>query len=211
MARHLSIGTVVEKNKIQSEDTFIILIDATIKDDYGAYVSTLSFCKNSENIIYGVDKDGNPVNYQAANFDIDLNTELNSEPTIKLSAQDQTRTLAQYIEAYGGLIGSDLTMTVVNSGALDGPPEIQETFKIIASNVNEYVVEFDLGTESAVNKRFPLYRQFRDRCAWPYKGRRCGYTGQLATCDYTLEGSNGCIAHANVARFGAFPSLDATA
>lgn len=202
MARHLSVGSIIEKNKIESQETFIILIDAIINDEYGNYVNTIRFCQNSENIVYN----GNT--YQASNFDITLNVEVNSEPTIKLSAQDQTRTLSQYIEAYGGLIGSECIMTVVNSAALDSPPEIQETFKILSASVNEYVVDFDLGTESATNKRFPNFRQFRDRCSWKYKGPRCKYAGALATCDYTLTGANGCIAHNNIANFGAFPSLN---
>lgn len=207
MANHLSIGSVIEKNKITSEETFLILIDAVIKDEAGTEVITLRFVKNNENIIYGNDKQGNPITYQAANFEFDISMEINGEPSIKLSAQDQTRTLAQYIEAYGGLVGCDLTMTVVNSGALNAPPEMQENFKITSSAVNEYVVDFELGTESAVNKRFPLYRQFKDRCPWRFKSKRCGYTGSARTCDYTLNGGNGCASKNNVKHFGAFPSL----
>lgn len=201
MARHLSVGSVIEKNKIASEELFLILIDAVINDEDGNYVNTLRFVKNSENIDFG----GN--NYQAANFDIDITIENNTEPSIRMTAQDQTRTLAQYIEAYAGLVKSSVTMTVVNSGALDGPAEIQETFKVVSANISEYVVEFELGTDSTVNLRFPNFRQFRDRCSWKYKGTRCGYSGGLAKCDYTLLGDNGCQVHNNVTNFGAFPGL----
>jgi phage-related protein len=202
MAKHLSVGSIIEKNKIASEETFLILMDAIIRDEDGNTVNTLRFVKNSENIVF----DGQ--SYQAANFSFDISMELNSEPTIKLSAEDQTRTLAQYIEAYAGLVNSTVIMTVVNSGALSGPAEIQETFKIMSASVNEYVVDFDLGTDSAVNKRWPQYRQFKDRCPWRFKSKRCGYTGVMPTCDYTLAGGNGCMAHANVKHFGGFPGLN---
>jgi phage-related protein len=202
MAKHLSVGSIIEKNKIASEETFLILMDAIIRDEDGKTVNTLRFVKNSENIVF----DGQA--YQAANFSFDISMELNSEPTIKLSAEDQTRTLAQYIEAYAGLVNSTVIMTVVNSGALSGPAEIQETFKIMSASVNEYVVDFDLGTDSAVNKRWPQYRQFKDRCPWRFKSKRCGYTGPMSTCDYTLAGGNGCMAHANVKHFGGFPGLN---
>lgn len=202
MAKHLTVGTIIEKNKISSDTPFLILVDAIIRDENNDIVQTIRFAKNSENVVF------NGETYQAANFDIDISVENNSEPSIKMTAQDQTRTLSQYIEAYGGCVGSEIVMTVVNAGALDAPPEIQETFKITSSAVNEYVVEFNLGTDSTVNRRFPLHRQFKDRCSWKYKGNRCGYSGGLATCDYTFLGENGCVAHNNAANFGAFPGLN---
>jgi phage-related protein len=203
MARHLSVGSIIEKNKIASEELFLVLIKVDVKNEEGEEVNTLTFVKNSENVVF----DG--LTYQASNFDLDITVENNTEPTIKLTAQDQTRVLMQYVEAYGGLVGSNVTMTVVNSGAMDAPAEIQETFKVLAATNTEYVVEFDLGTDSAVNKRFPNYRQFKDRCAWKYKGPRCKYAGPLAKCDLTLLGTNGCIAHGNIANFGGYPGLNA--
>ena len=201
MARHLTIGTVIDKNKISSDESFVILIDAAIKDDDGNPVTTISFCKNSEQIIY------RGVTYLPASFDISLTSDANSEPTIKLNANDYTRQLSQYVEAFSGLVNSNVTMTVINTASISSPPEIQEVFKVIGASVNEYIVELDLGTESAVSKRFPAYRQFRDRCPWKYKGSRCGYTGSMPTCDFSLYGSNGCIAHGNVQHFGGFPAL----
>lgn len=203
MARHLSVGSVIEKNKIQSDELFLILIEARIKDDEtGALVSTLYFVKNSENVVFG----GNT--YVASNFEIDISVENNTEPSIKMTAQDQTRTLGQYVERYAGLVGSEVTMRVVNSGALNAPPEIEEDFKVTTASINEFVVEIELGTESVVNKRFPSHRQFKDRCSWPYKGNRCKYAGPLAKCDFTLLGSNGCAAHNNVRNYGGFPGIN---
>lgn len=202
MSKHLSVGTIIEKNKIASEETFLILIDAEIKDEEGNYIDNIRFVKNSENILF----QGNV--YQASNFDININVEANTEPSISLVAQDQTRTLAQFIEAYGGLVDNQVTMIVVNSGNLEGPAEIQETFKIVGSSVDKYVVSFTLGTDSAVSKRFPQFRQFKDRCGWLYKSSRCGYAGALPKCDYTLNGANGCAAHNNISNFGGFPGLN---
>lgn len=200
--KKLSVGTVIEKNKISSDNTFLILIDLEVKDEEGGVVQHVRFVKNSENIVF----QGNT--YQAANFTLDISVEANSEPSISLTAQDQTRTLAQFIEAYGGLVDNNVTMYVVNSAALTAPEEIRETFKITGAEVNNYIVRFQLGTPSAVNKRFPLYRQFKDRCMWRYKGPRCKYAGGMTSCDYTLNGPNGCNAHNNSINFGAFPGLN---
>ncbi len=45
-------------------------------------------------------------------------------------------------------------------------------------------------------------------CIWKYKSTQCGYTGALATCTRTLDGTNGCEAHNNQVRFGGFPGID---
>ncbi len=202
MARHLTVGTIVEKNKIASDVAFIILIEAQVKDEDGNEVAVLRFAKNSENVTF------NNELYVAANFEIDISVENNSEPSITLNAQDQTRALQQYVEAYAGLVGSKVVMTVVNTGNMDGPAELEETFLVVSGSNNEYVVTLELGTESVVSKRWPQFRQFKERCSWGYKGRRCGYTGSKPSCDFTLLGENGCAAHNNVARFGGYPGIN---
>jgi phage-related protein len=201
-ARHLNLSTIIDKNKIDSDKAFLFLFEVGVKDSAGALVTTLRFAKNSENVIFM----GNT--YTAANFDLDIKIEQNTEPQVTLSAQDQTKTLATYIDAYDGLVTSTARMLVVHEDALDGPPEMDEEFLIIDSRVANYVVSFNLGTESAVAHRFPNFRQFKNRCAWKYKGQRCKYAGALATCDYTRDGPNGCIAHNNEINFGGFPGLN---
>lgn len=201
-AKHLNLSTVVDKNKIESDKAFIILFVLDVKDAAGATVTTLRFAKNSENVIFM----GNT--YQAANFELDMKVETGKEPQITLSAQDQTQTLSAYIEQYDGLIKSEATMLVVHEEALDGPPEMEEQFLIVDTSVNKYVVSITLGIETAVAQRFPNYRQFRNRCAWKYKGIRCKYSGGMATCDYTRDGPNGCIAHGNEVNFGGWPGLN---
>lgn len=202
MAKHLSVGTVIEKNRIASENAFIILLQLDVKDENGDPVTTIRFCQNSENVVYGGET------YYAGNFTLDFQNENGKEPAMSIAAQDQTKTLTQYVDAYDGLTDNEVIITVVNTGNIDGPPEMQETFKIVSSSIKNYVVTFQLGIESAVNKRFPNYRQFKDRCQWRYKGLRCGYAGAMTSCDYTLKGANGCVAHGNQNRFGAFPGLN---
>jgi phage-related protein len=147
-------------------------------------------------------------NYQAANFDIDIKIEAGKEPSITMQAQDQTGTLQTFMDAYDGLVKSTATMLVVHENALSGPPEMSEDFIITETSVNNYVVSVTLGVEAAVAQRFPAYRQFRNRCAWKYKGIRCKYAGAMPTCDFTRDGANGCIAHGNEVNFGGWPGLN---
>jgi hypothetical protein len=202
-AKHLNLNTVVDKNRVASDRVFTILFKVQVNDNNGNPVTTLYFAKNSADVIF----QGN--NYIAANFNLDIKVEQGQEPEIKLTAQDQTKTLISYVDAYDGLVKSVVTMYVVHSDSLlSGVPEISEDFVVTGATVNGYVVNVTLGVETAVAQRFPNFRQFQNRCAWKYKGTRCGYVGSMPTCDYTRDGSNGCIAHGVEANFGGFPGLN---
>jgi phage-related protein len=201
-AKHLNLSTVVDKNKIETDKAFLILFKIVVKDTLGATVDTLRFVKNSENVIFMGDV------YQASNFSIDIQLEDGKEPSVSLTAQDQTKTLSTYIDLYDGLVKSDVTMYIVHEESLDGPAEISEDFLVIDGSVSDYVATLTLGMESAVAQRFPNFRQFRNRCAWKYKGERCKYAGSMPTCDFTRDGPNGCIAHGNEINFGGQPGLN---
>ena len=99
-------------------------------------------------------------------------------------------------------------MHVVNAGALTQGPEITEYFEVITASAENFRCSFGLGADSEVMKTFPRRRQTKDFCQWRYKGKQCGYTGALATCDLTLQGPNGCAAHNNTIRFGGYPGLN---
>lgn len=204
MSKHLNLSTVIDKNKINSENTFLILIEAYVVDYNGDPVETLRIVKNSENIIFR----GNT--YQAASFDINITMEVNQEPNITLKAVDYSRTLGQYVDLYDGLVNNKVKMLVVNSGSLTAPPEMEEEFIIVKSDIKDYEVTIELGVETAVAQRFPNYRQFKERCAWVYKGPRCKYAGALPSCDYSRTGVNGCSVHNNEINFGGFPGINDT-
>ena len=201
-SKHLNLSTVVDKNKVSSDKAFLILFKVVVKDYLGATVDTLHFAKNSANVVFNGDV------YQAANFDLDIKVEEAKEPSVTLTAQDQTKTLSTYIDLYDGLVKSDVTLYIVHEDSLDGPPEMTEDFIVTDATTSEYVVTMTLGLESAVAQRFPNFRQFRNRCAWKYKGERCKYSGAMPTCDYTRDGANGCIAHSNEVNFGGFPGIN---
>lgn len=201
MAKHLNLSTIVDKNKVDSDKAFLVMFKVDVKDQLGATINTLRFVKNSENVTFNGDL------FVAGNFDINITMEAQSEPSVSITAQDQTRSIQSYLDLYDGLVNSDITMYVVHEDSLDGPAEMEETFLVTNASANDYVVNFELGVEGAVSKRFPNYRQFTNRCMWKYKGLRCKYSGPMATCDFTRDGANGCVAHNNEINFGGFPGL----
>jgi phage-related protein len=201
MPASLSVADVIDKNKIASANAWIILMAIKIIDATGATVETRYFAKNNETITY------RGIEYIASEFDIDYKKETNSEPTMKVTVFDPSGAIRDAMEDYGGGIGFPVTFTIVNSGNLASEPELEEIFDVIGASAPGFTVTFTLGAENPLKYEFPYRRQLRDRCPWPYKGVRCGYSGNLADCDYTINGSNGCKVHGNLPRFGGFPGL----
>lgn len=203
MSRSLSVANVIEKNKLASGTPYLVfaaigVIHPTTKE----LVETIRVVRNNEDVTYQGQL------WVATAFDIELKEEANTQPTITVSFADMTRGLQARLQEYGGGVGFTVTLIVQAANNLTQDPEVIEQFEVLSSSAEEYHVSFQIGAESALTKSFPRRRQTRDYCQWKYKSAECGYTGPLPTCDYSLSGPNGCGAHNNTIRFGAFPGVN---
>jgi len=200
----LSVASVIEKNSIGSNTPWLVLLDIEVVDpSSGVIVEVLNIARNNEDV------DFNGVTYSRGAFDIELKSDAGSQSQISLSVKDMSRAVQARMQEYGGGVGFNVTVYVVNSGALDQPPEVAEYFQVTAAQAQEYIAQFTLGAENALSYTFPRRRQTHDYCQWRYKDPdTCAYSGGLATCDLTLNGANGCRAHSNERNFGAFPGID---
>jgi hypothetical protein len=202
MATHLSVGTVIEKNKISSDVAFLVMLKIEINDpNTRSLVETIHLVKNTENILY----DGQT--YTAANFDFSFEQRQNETPSITLTAKDHIGFIQSRLDAYAGAVFSEVVLIVLNSARLNSPPEMEERFQILTSSVKNYEASFSLGAENLLNVKFPPRTQYQDRCAWRYKGYGCSYTGSMPSCSYTKDGANGCTAHSNAINFKGLPGL----
>lgn len=202
MSNVLSVASVIEKNRISSDIPFLIAVDIDVMDPAtGSLVETLHIVRNTESISF------RGFTYEPANFDIELRAEAGTQQSVKLSIKDYSKAVQARMQAYGGGIGFNVAMMVVNAGALAMPAEITEYFEVVGASAANYVCEFVLGAENSLSKTFPRRKQTKDFCQWRYKGTDCQYAGAMATCDLTLGGANGCNAHSNTIRFGAFPGI----
>lgn len=198
---HFSVATAIEKNRIASDVAFVLMLEIGVLDQDGTLVETLRICKNSENVIYR----GNE--FTASNFQVKLNIETGAEPKLQLTAEDPSGYIRDRMELYGGGIGFPVTMLVINTGNLNQPPEVAETFKVTMASAANYQVTFTMGVDNPIGKRFPNRIQWRDQCGYAYKGPRCKYTGDKPNCDFTYFGANGCKAHNNERNYGGFLGL----
>lgn len=202
MANYLSVGTVIEKNKIFSNKPFLNFLEIDVTDPKTKeFVETLYFVNNKEDIDY----QGHT--YIASSFDLDVKKATGEAPTISLTICDPTRAIEATIQEYKGATGFKVRIIFVNTSALDQPPEISEEFEIIYTTNSNYKVVATLGAENPLAKKCPRRMCFREVCTWLYKSSECGYTGDISKCDYTLTGNNGCRAHNNSRNFGGFPGI----
>lgn len=199
---NIKLVTAVDKNKLASDKTFLVALVVDIKNYQGTTVETLRVVNNNEDVIF----EGQT--FIAYPFSMDINYEAGSQPTVSLTAQDVSRALMQRMQQYNGAVGSTVTMLAIHEDNLNGPAEITQAFEVISTSSADYTVTWTLGTINLLDVQFPGRKQRRDRCQWVYKGPDCGYTGALATCDFTLNGPNGCQTHNRVSRFGGFPGLN---
>lgn len=198
----LSVASVIEKNRLSSDVPFLIALDIEVMNPAtGTLVETLHIVRNTEQITF------QGFTYEPATFDIELRQESGSQQSVNLSIKDYSKAIQSRMQAYGGGIGFNVTVMIVNAGALSLPAEVTEYFQVVGASAANYVCTFTLGAENALSKAFPRRRQTRDFCQWRYKGAECGYAGGLTSCDLTLRGANGCGVHNNVINFGAFSGI----
>ncbi|NQZ53213.1 MAG: hypothetical protein HRT93_03055 [Piscirickettsiaceae bacterium] len=199
---HLSVATVEEKNRIDSEFPFLVCLEIDVKTSLGVFVETLYLVNNPEDFDY----DGNT--YVAFPFEIELGTEAGQEPNVTVTIQDISGAVKQRMNEYGGGVGFEVRVMVVSTADSSLPPEMVETFSVRDTSVNDFVVKWTLSSELHLLLNFPRRRQLRDRCPWAYKSVECGYAGAMSSCDFTLQGPNGCGVHENALNFGGFPSIN---
>lgn len=202
MARHVSVATAIEKNRIASQYAFVPLLEVDVIDiSTNSVQETLYIARNSEDVTYMDNV------YAAASFDFEIKESSQGIPEISVSTVDFTKTIQKKVDTYDGGVGFIVRLLVVNSGKLDEPAPINEEFYVLSTEVQDYVVSWRLGARNPLRQRFPRRLQFKDRCPWKFKGNECGYTGAETSCDYTLQGPNGCGAKNNSHRFGGFPGM----
>lgn len=147
-------------------------------------------------------------------------------PELSVTVSNVDSQIAGYLEA-GEIINRSCRVRLVNTGALTTPQSVG-VYIVLDASVTLEAATFRLGVHAVLDAQFPAVRIFRGRCPYEYGGRECAYDTTLSnasgavgfdptTCDFTLEGSNGCRAHGlnerahgipelHPMRYGGFPS-----
>jgi len=200
--KSFSVATVAEKNKVFSDVAFVITLDIKVINPITKLlVEEIHLVRNNEDMNYM----GNT--YIATPFEIEFGSESGGVPEVSLTIPDYSRAIQARMQAYGGGVGFEVDMMIVNTGNLDQEPENIEWFEVITATASNYSTSWTLGTSNSLLSPFPKRRQYRDRCSWRFKSVECAYSGGASTCDLSLQGPNGCSSKSNEKNFGGFPGL----
>lgn len=158
---------------------------------------------------FGTDSNGDDITYYQCSLGVNSIRESGDGtiPTLGVSVTNVNLEWQALLEAHAGLVGSPAVLRLVNWNALAAGAFLEYESEVVSTASDAETVRFNLGSYDLSNQKLPDQRAMRDFCRFRYKGPRCGYTGGLSTCDKTLNGANGCVAHTNSPRFGGFPSI----
>lgn len=208
MAESLSSLFVTEKNKLHSTTGWILLLEVV--------VDSTSSWRLADDV---ADFTWNGKLYESfpLRFGEIRSTSDGTLSGVTVSVSNVTKELAADAESLK-LLDSKAWIRLVHrsSGAAADVLEFQMQVGQVALTLTE--MELTLAHVDLMNKPFPLNSFSRNRCRWVYKSTNCGYTLSLASCDLTLDGSNGCRVHGtdevnngatklHPQRFGGFPGI----
>jgi lambda family phage minor tail protein L len=200
--KHPSVASAIEKQRVASNVAFIVLLEVDVINVATSEVErTIRICKNPEAISWG----GYTWDPSAFEFSVDFTAD--GVPEANVSISDHKKMIQSEIDKYQGGVGFRVVLRIVDSTRPDQDAELQEIFFVVSTKASGNKVDFKLGSSNPLRQTFPRRTQYSDRCGWRYKDEHCRYAGTLATCDYTLQGDNGCAAHGNVENFGGFPGV----
>lgn len=197
MPLNLPLALRLEKNKLIGTAPWLVLLALTLPD-----ATVLRLAKNTEDVTFG----GHV--YSAFAFELGENRSGGDGKIqgVSLRVANPGRVLQPYLEQYGGLVGCAVSLMVVHADNLAADyTELTLAWNVIAAVSSEEWIEFTLGAENPLRRRFPLQAAIPLSCNWPFKGVECAYAGTVQTCARTLEA---CRALGNSARFGGRPGLN---
>ena len=190
----LSAISKAEKNKLSTNSIFHILLEIRLSD-------VIYICYNNENVTWkGQEYLGFPFEIGEISDQMD-----GSDPNVSLKISNVARGFQWYIEDSEGAVGVEVILRVVNSLNMNGDADLEEFFTVIVCNVDEQWITFTLGNGYSAKSIRPLDRYMKNHCPYRYKGIRCGYNGNISTCNHTLID---CRNHSNSQRFGGYSGID---
>lgn len=170
---------------------------------------------NDEDVVY------NNITYKAFQFDFpDFDAKPGELPQFALRVTNIDKSAHKLFEQYQGAVGGIATFSVISArDTLSASPAQELTYEILSASAKDDWATITMGGENPMRRRFPTLDYSQNHCQWTYNspirqatldaaGAACAYQGNSPTCDYTLEGINGCVAHLNQHRFGACPGID---
>lgn len=194
----ISTAAILEKNKITSDNVWLLLLEITYPGE-----TPVRVCLNNETITWDSET-WFPAAFSLSGLQETKDAEI---PSVTLEVLDLARVITPHLETYDGGVGADVIIRVVNSKYLaNTTPELEETMEIIGCSIDhQNKISFKLGAENLLARRCPENRYLKNHCRFKFKDTAtCQYAGAETTCNLSLAN---CKALGNQLHYGGFPGV----
>lgn len=175
----LSVVANQERHKLASGEPWLLLLDLVYPGaaNPGATQQHVRLVRNLDPVTFDAGDGNGPQLYTPFNFELGdvTSTTQGSYPESSIKVSNVMRVLQTTIEAYGGVVGANLNLYVVNAANPAGEPELALAFTVLQTTCDVKLVTFKLGACSPLRRLFPLFMYRPNYCIWQYKGLQCGY------------------------------------
>lgn len=230
MASHVSLRTALDKNKLASNDVYLLLLEIDVLDPLSGKVAETVYIVY-DNDPAGYEFDGKT--YMSMPLTVNLQQDSDTQPSCTLTVFDYAQVIQSRLQSYGATIGWPARFKIVNANADIVSVESEQQFFIngATANAGDFSIAFTVTAENPLTLSFPNREMFRNQCFWTFKDENCAYiNGQYSSCgttnpndgstktadldsscDLSLDGVNGCRAHCNTLNYGGFPDMTTSA
>lgn len=220
MPSYPSIRTALDKRKIASGDTYLILMEISILDPTSGEVQETVYVANNN------DPDGyvwNGNTYQSLPMTVDIKQSSTEVPSCTVTVFDLGNTIQGLLQNYTAPIGWPAKFYVINTADANPAADMEYEFFVngATANAQDYSIEFTVSAENPLTLSYPARTQYKNKCFWTFKDTNCRYQDGGyktcgvstdvtldTTCDNSLDGPKGCRAHCNVLNYGGFPGIN---
>ncbi|MFA5436539.1 MAG: hypothetical protein WC372_10925 [Candidatus Neomarinimicrobiota bacterium] len=174
------------KNQLSQPGAWVWLLTVELPDSG----PTLRYAANTEDVVYG-GQTYSAFNFTMGGFSCNTDGEI---PEITMSVTNVGYVLQDYVRNYSGLIGSVFSFVQINTEFLaEDYSDDAVSFTVTGTENTWPDVHLTLGVPPAARYRVPEDRLNPHSCRHKFKDSRCGYTGELTTCnrnpdDCTIRG-----------------------
>lgn len=207
MANDLPEDALIEKNKLETGDAWLILFELQVSD-----VDRVYLVNNESDVTF----DG--ITYRRFPIGIDqMEESLTGDlPVLNVTVSNVTREIQAFLEHRGGLLDRTVILTIVSGALLDDPTAaIPQRYTITSTSSSESAVTFRLSQLPFFDIPIPHQTYSRTRCRFAFRSEQCGWgfpslpagVQDSTTCSKLREGQNGCAEHGALYTAAGEPSL----
>lgn len=198
MPLDLSSIAKLEKNRLESDGAFVILLEIVVDED-----TVIRVCRNTEDIAW----DGKVWTAFPFNLDAPKTSGYGELPRFSVHVSNIQRAVEAYLEKADGGVGSTVRLVVVlvkKDGSVMEEPFLNEEFGVQSTAFDAEWISFTLSGATNLTGRLPVRRFLKNTCPFVYKGPECRASSAFASCDKSFQA---CRLRDNSLRFGGEPGI----